>query len=211
MASQPQSHAERALRRIATSYRKQGYRVAAPPAPESLPAFLSNCHPDLIAEREDDRVVVEIKPAGSLRGANDLVDMAERVANQPGWRLELVTFRDRDPDAGVVSQEWLAQVLSRTDDVLTCAYRLEVLAFVLRGIALRADLRVQDKMSVVIARELAFAGRIDEATLRRVEQAFQWQTDLLRGRSPSPSASDQAGELERLCHELLGQAPTPED
>ncbi len=211
MATQTPPPAERALRRVAKSYQKQGYRVAASPDPGSLPAFLSDCHPDLIAERDDDRVVVEIKPTGSLRGANDLVEIAERVATQPGWRLELVTFRDRDPAAEIVSGEWLKQALSRTDDAVTCVYRLELLAFMLRGIALRAEIRVRDKMPVEIARELAFAGVIDETTLRRIETAFRWQADLVRGHRPSTSASDQAGELERLCHELLAQAQTPED
>src|SRR5690349_14437535 len=98
MATACLSPSERTSRRVAASYRKQGYRVVVPVAPDALPVFLRDCQPDLIAERDDDHVVVESKPAGTLKGANDLVDLAERVAAQPGWRLELVTFRDREPD-----------------------------------------------------------------------------------------------------------------
>jgi hypothetical protein len=155
MAAQTQSTGERTLRRVASSYRKQGYRVTSPPPTDALPPFLHDCQPDLIAEREDDHVVVEVKPAGSLKGANDLVELAERVAAQPGWRLELVTFKDKDPDAAVISPQWLQQILEPTNEALTCAYRIEVVGFLLRAIALRMRLRVRDKSAVGLAHELA--------------------------------------------------------
>jgi hypothetical protein len=210
MATPEPSKAERTLRRIAASDRKQGYRVAAKPASEALPTFLSNGHPDRIAERDDDRVVVEIKPAGSLRGANDVGEMAELVATQPGWRLELITSKDKDPDDGVLSEAWLEQILTPTEDALACVYRLQVLAFLLRGLALRFDVRIQDRQPVSIAEELAFAGVIDGALTQRISDAFRWQSNLIRGHAPSPSAVAQAAELERLCHALFARVQTPE-
>jgi hypothetical protein len=196
---------------VASSYRKQGYRVTSPPPTDALPPFLHDCQPDLIAEREDDHVVVEVKPAGSLKGANDLVELAERVAAQPGWRLELVTFKDKDPDAAVISPQWLQQILEPTNEALTCAYRIEVVGFLLRAIALRMRLRVRDKSAVGLAHELAFNGHLDEAVVQRIDDAFRWQTNLLRGQQSPPSAAEQAGELEGLCRELLAQTQTQED
>jgi hypothetical protein len=211
MAAQTQSIGERTLRRVASSYRKQGYRVIAPPLPDALPQFLHDCQPDLIAEREDDHVVVEVKAAGSLKGANDLVELAERVATQPGWRLELVTFKDKDPDAAVMSPQWLRQILEPTNEALTCAYRIEVVGFLLRGIALRAGQGVRDKPAVALAYELAFGGHLGEALVQRIDDAFRWQADLFRGHDLSPSAVDQAAELEKLCHALYAQSQTSED
>jgi hypothetical protein len=79
---------EKKRRRVAANYRRQGYQVTLPKDPATLPSFLRDCHPDLIAEREDDHVVIEIKPSRALKGSNDLQDLAARVAAQPGWRLE---------------------------------------------------------------------------------------------------------------------------
>jgi hypothetical protein len=208
MATHPLTRGEQTSRRVAASYRKQGYQVTLPVAPDALPAFLRGCHPDLIAERDDDRVVVEIKPAGALKGANDLVDLAERVARQPGWRLELVTFRDRDPDADNASLAWLNQMLRTPgDDVLSSVYRLEVLGFLLRGIAVRVGIRAVGKAELTLAQELAFRGHIDEALLTRIEAAFHWRDDLMHRRSPDPVPSaEHAAELESLCRDVLAQA-----
>jgi hypothetical protein len=205
---------DRTSRRLAASYRKLGYQVAAPPAPEALPEFLRDCHPDMIAEKDDDHVVVEIKAAGTLKGANDLVDLAERVAGQSGWRLELVTFRDPDADrkhdAGLGSPAWLSQMLHAPgEDTLNNVYRLEVLSFLLRGLALQADIRPAGKPEQTLARELAFAGWIDECLLARIEAVFSWRNDLMHRRAPtSPTSVEQVAHLAELCHDVLAQVPT---
>jgi hypothetical protein len=218
MPTQARSEGEKAKRRVAASYRKAGYRVTVPPSPETLPPFLLDCHPDLVAERDDDRVVVEIKPAGSLKGSNDLVEMAQRVANQPGWRLELVTFKDTDPDTFVVTAPWLERMLAARQpgsdgagDVFLAAYRFEVLAFMLRSLSLRAGLPVGSRSPIELANSLAFDGRIHEALLSRIRHALRWQMDLMRGHEPSPPAEGQTAELEAICRELYTQATFSED
>ena len=55
----------RAQRKLAREYRRLGYDVAEQPRGESLPGFLRGFSPDLIATRDDDRAVVEIKTAES--------------------------------------------------------------------------------------------------------------------------------------------------
>ena len=57
-----------------------------------MPAFLEGFAPDLIAEREGDRVVIEVKRSDAVRGSNDLTEIAERVSRAPGWRFELITM-----------------------------------------------------------------------------------------------------------------------
>ena len=211
MAPQPQSNGERTLRRVAASYRKAGYRVVVPSTREALPPFLHDHAPDLIAERDDDRVVVEIKPAGSLKGANDLVELAERIAAQPGWRLELITFKDKDPDAVALSPDWLQRMLHPpNDDTFACVYRTEVLGFLLRSIALGQNMRGRNKLSVAIAHELAFAGLIDATLVGRIDDAFHWQAKLMQGQAPMPTATEQAVELENLCLELFAQTQVSE-
>jgi len=211
MTAQKLSNEDRTRRRVAASYRRQGYSVVAAPTADVLPKFLLDCHPAVIAERGDDRVVVQIKPAGSLKGANDLVDLAQRVTAQPGWRLELITYKDKNPDATLISPQWLQQTLKPSNEALTCAYRLEVLGFLLRGLALRADKSVRNKTPTAIARELAFEGIIEGSLVDRIDDAYQWQADLLRGHLPSSAAAEQAVALESICRDLFAQAQRTED
>jgi hypothetical protein len=212
MATATQTAYQRTRRRIAATYRKGGYDVAVPSASDALPTFLQGYSPDLIAEKDDDRVVIEIKAIGSLKGANDLVELAERVHSQPGWRLELVTFKAPDPDATIASSDWLNRMLQPPkDDRFNCFYRLEVLGFLIRSVALRRNLKVNGQAEPAIGHQLAFEGVIEPALASRIDDAFRWKTNLLRGYAHSPSAAEQAIELENLCRDILAQAPTPEE
>lgn len=49
------------LLKIAEQYRNQGYEVVFQPSPEDLPDFLKNFRPDLLARRENEAVIVEVK------------------------------------------------------------------------------------------------------------------------------------------------------
>jgi hypothetical protein len=53
--------------------------------------------PDLIATRDDDHVVLEIKCRDELKGSNEFVALATAVNQQVGWRLELLHLASRRP------------------------------------------------------------------------------------------------------------------
>src|SRR5215469_8061361 len=82
----------RAQRVIVHEYRKLGYNVIQSPKGKKLPEFLAGLSPDIIATKGDDRVVIEIKRADTLKGSNDLTELAARVAEMPNWRFELHTL-----------------------------------------------------------------------------------------------------------------------
>lgn len=76
------------LEAIAQQYRADGYEVVVEPKSE-LPASLSGLHPDLLAKRGSERVVVGLK----RRIANpNLRRLAEAVGREPGWRFDLVIY-----------------------------------------------------------------------------------------------------------------------
>jgi hypothetical protein len=82
-----------AVNAVARRYLRQGYRVTRPGRGQPVPAFLDGFVPDLIAESDADRVVVEVKRSDLVPGANELTAVAERVAQEPGWRFELVAVQ----------------------------------------------------------------------------------------------------------------------
>ena len=53
----------RKQRSVAREYRKRGYQMVEQPRWDSLPSFLRGFSPDLIATKDDDCAVVEIKTA----------------------------------------------------------------------------------------------------------------------------------------------------
>lgn len=88
---------EKTRKRIAREYRRKDYRVIDPGDTAMYPAFLTDCHPDLVVERDDDHAVVQIKTAKSLKGSNEFVELASRLAEREGWRLELVAVAEEEP------------------------------------------------------------------------------------------------------------------
>jgi hypothetical protein len=181
--------------------------------PDAVPPFLGDCHPALIAEREDDHVVIEVKPARALKGSNDLVKLAERVAAEPGWRLELVALKSEDNDTSLLSPGWLDRMLQRVavgeNDVLASTYLAEVLTYLLRGLALRNKLRLRDKSAASAAYELAFAGVIDNDVLHKITDVFDWQESIMHEQPTSHAAADQIATMLSLCRELHAQAQDP--
>jgi uncharacterized protein YutE (UPF0331/DUF86 family) len=81
---------ERRLRRAAREYEKQGFNFIPTPGAGELPAFLSGFSPTAIAYGKTENVVIEVKTTPSLQQAGYLPEMAARIQEQPGWRLELI-------------------------------------------------------------------------------------------------------------------------
>jgi hypothetical protein len=215
MGGQTDLEIERRRRQIAASYRRRGYSITAPAKAGSTPAFLGDYHPDLIVEKDGDHVVIEVKAARALKGSNDLVKLAERVAAEPGWRLELVALESSDNDVLVLASDWLERMLrpvgSDASDVIVCTYLAEILSYLLRGMALHHDIRLRDKSPGRIVHELAFAGLVTESDLTRIKDALAWQSDLMHGLPVSRPPAQQATLIKTLCRDLHPQAEKSED
>ena len=65
MEATPLRERQRA-RAIAEEYRSKGYEVIEQPSPEQLPAFLAGYHPDVLVQRGDEAIIVEVKSRSSL-------------------------------------------------------------------------------------------------------------------------------------------------
>ena len=201
---------DRRIRQVAATYRRQGYRVTDPGTSAAIPTFLHGCTPDLIAEKEGDHVVIEVKRASALRGANDVADIAERVAATPGWRFEVVALPSESETTGGSASDWLNIMLRRRahDDDMTqqCIYLAVVLERLLEIVASHEKLRVREKTGRKLAAELAYHGVIDQTLLERINTAFSWRSELVHGTATPSSPVEQASEIESVCRELLEQS-----
>jgi len=159
-----------ARRRVVREYKRLGYRVIDRPGPDVMPDFLREFHPSLLAERDDDHVVVEVRTARSLKGANEFVELASRIDGTAGWRLELVTVRPVDPPVDPRPgwehfREIASSKLILDPDIspdFKAAYLVSLIDVLVPELARRHGIRGRDGSVESIVHELAFQGLIDD-------------------------------------------------
>lgn len=93
----------RKLNEVASAYRAEGYAVFVEPTTGQLPEWLRGFHPDLIASRDNDCVVVEIKSARSVKADDNMRRLTDAIEQHPNWRFELVMIRPSKKDSRAVS------------------------------------------------------------------------------------------------------------
>lgn len=87
----------RALDRARDAYEADGYTVSLE---ERLPPPFQGFVADAVARRSDEIVVVEVRSADmSDRTRNRLSRLAEIVAAEDGWRVDIVTYEPEEPPA----------------------------------------------------------------------------------------------------------------
>lgn len=118
-----------AIERVAQRYRDEGYQVVLRPSGEQLPPFIANFHPDLIAVRGNESVVVEVKlNRMDLSSDREISHLAEVLNARAGWRLDLVvlepetTVERAAQEATEPSDEQLAQILNAADELSEKGY-----------------------------------------------------------------------------------------
>src|SRR2546421_5797344 len=77
---------------VAERYRQQGYQVTFEPDPSLLPREAKSLHPDFLAAKEGERVIVEVKYPQNLLAYPSLMRLAEDIRRIPGWRLDVVVL-----------------------------------------------------------------------------------------------------------------------
>lgn len=86
-----------AIRQYADWYAQQGYQVLVEPAPRDLPEFLRTLAPGLIARRDGESIVVEIKTS-SPTSFERVQHLARALQHRAGWALQVVYIDLPDPE-----------------------------------------------------------------------------------------------------------------
>ena len=109
-----------ALRNLAEEYQRLGYTVIVEPPPALIPSFLGDYRPELVATKDDENLLFDVK----LEGARDVAEfwrMVAEVKRHAGWKLTGITVPNVDPEvnsSGVLSDldvEGLRQQLREID------------------------------------------------------------------------------------------------
>ena len=86
-----------AIRQYADWYSQQGYQVSIEPSPRELPEFLRALAPDMIARRDGENIVVEIKTS-SPASFEQVQRLARALEHRAGWKLQVVYADLDDPE-----------------------------------------------------------------------------------------------------------------
>jgi hypothetical protein len=137
---------ETELAQVAERYRAEGYEVTLRPQGPQVPAFAACFHPDLLAIKGTENVLVQVKESSEeLKKDPDVSRMAETINAQPGWRFDLVVLngsRDGEQVAEEAMEPPLESILRNLDEAERAARAGEVAsAFLLAWGSLEAAMR----------------------------------------------------------------------
>jgi REase_AHJR-like len=206
---------EREVRSIARRYKRKGYVVSIPSQGAAVPEFLAGLAPDLIAQSEDDRVVVEVKRRQGLLASNEIQEVAERVSREPGWRFELVTVRSDEPLLAL-SADRIENIENRVRQLISLDLKdfaylsvWAVIEVLLSDLASQNGLRVNRSDVLGWARDLSFNGIISADILGTIERARRLRNEVVHEAKNAPPSEREIEELLALARELRDELAHP--
>lgn len=91
----------RAERLIAKRYEERGYSVTLEPPPAAIPFPLGSYHPDILATRGDEHLIIDVKSAGARVDPEVYFELDGLIQKHPGWRFLLVTVTEAELEESV--------------------------------------------------------------------------------------------------------------
>ena len=180
------------IAKVAEDYRRRGYDVDVEPSGPSLPEFLGEYRPDLIARGSAETVVVGVKVGTQMSVAERLRDVVEQINRQPGWRFSLVFVNPEHPDQLTEAKPAplpLLEERAKTADDLFQADQKEA-AFLLLWSAVEGTLRFAAFQSAAIRSPPR------HVLSRRDQQAALRTTDAP---PPNPQSTGPRPRIPREC------------
>ncbi len=86
------------IQSTAQKLQERGYQVVTEPSKSDLPFNLGGYLPDLIAIKDDQGIIFEIKTTFKRLSVDRLQNIAEQVASHHGWRFVLITLDDENEE-----------------------------------------------------------------------------------------------------------------
>jgi hypothetical protein len=87
------------INRLAAEYSRAGFEVVKEPSPALLPFDLDTHQPDLLAKKDNEGFIVDVRTSFLHVSVDRMQSVAEEVSRHPGWRFLLVTLDDVDEQA----------------------------------------------------------------------------------------------------------------
>jgi len=180
-------------------YKRQGYRVLLHPRGDALPHFLRDFEPDMIAYNDQESVVVEIKQRMDLPASGYLMDLADAVGAQQGWRLDLAVLETSaatlvDEDLENLGQPEIVARIRATRQIVQGQQEEEAILLAwctveaaLRLIAARQHISLQSDQPGYAVKQLYSLGIMDREEYTVLQRGVRARNILMHGfRLPEP-------------------------
>ena len=89
-----QSLYEQKIQSTAQELIDSGYKVSIEPSSSDLPFDLGSYRPNLIATRDNEGLIFEVKTTSNRLSIDRFQSIAEQIATHDGWRFLLITLDD---------------------------------------------------------------------------------------------------------------------
>ena len=86
----------RTQRLIAKRYEEQGYVVTLDPPSSEFPFSLGSYRPDILAKKGDEKIIVDVKMAGTRGDAEAYLRLDQEIQRHPGWRFLFVSVTEEE-------------------------------------------------------------------------------------------------------------------
>jgi hypothetical protein len=208
---------EERVARIAGEYRKLGYNVLVHPSLDQVPKFLGRYTPDLLALRENDNVIVEIKTERTKNDLSDLVPVMKAVEERSDWRFDLVFANPRGRRQVHVPKELMAPgkiverlqsselLIKRRDYEGALVIAWTAVEATLRYLAWRADVDVVRKPAMFMVKQLFSLGHLNRGDYELLESSLKKRNDVAHGFIVKGGVLRTARALSALAQRLINQ------
>lgn len=203
------------VQELARSYEAQGFAVKTAPATGDIPFDLGGYRPDLLAEKEGQHLIVEVKKAGVPLSVDRLQTLAEIIRQHAGWRLLLVPTDEEGPSqplsnaSELVSWQAVAERAGRADHLLRlgetdAAFLMlwSALEAMLRRHAEQVGLPIGRLSTAALLNYLYSQGELSYEQFEQALAALQVRNQLVHG-FEAAEATQEARPLHTLVAHLL--------
>ena len=204
------------LLKLAEEYRNRGYEISIHPNPEELPDFLRNYRPDMIARREDDAVVIEVKSRFSLNSSSTqyLQNLAQVIEQHAGWRFELVMTNPEDVTYSVKAEGSLqvneiksrlkvASQLLEQHPESAILYSWSLVEATLRLVAEEEGLILRRFDPLYLLKQLAIEGVISQSEYQLLMDSLSLRNAVAHGFKTTQITQDSVDKLIKISEQLL--------
>ncbi|MEG3938201.1 hypothetical protein QT995_08565 [Microcoleus sp. S36b_A3] len=225
MIATPTANIERErLLQLAEEYRERGYEVSFHPNLEDLPDFLKTYRPDMIVRLGEESVVIAVKSRSSLNSSSTqyLRNLAQAVAENPGWRFELVMTNPEDavyfPKAeGSLQEDEIEsglqvarQLVAQQHLESALLYSWSLVEATLRIVAENEELNLLRLEPLYLVKKLATEGIISKSEYQLLMNMLSLRNAIAHGFKTTQVTQNSVCELIELAEELLESLHTGE-
>lgn len=209
----------RLVQQVADEYRGKGYDVVLEPGADQLPTVLAPYRPDIIARRDDETIVIEVKSRHSLRRPPQLEALAKAVRELPGWRFELIVAK---PDIAFplpeTTEPWdehqVGDALDEAGQLLRTGHPAAALLLAwaateaaLRLLASKEGLRIDGWEANALLNNLTTSGVLTRGRFKTLRDALEVRNAVAHGLMPPKLEPSKVQKLIQMTADLLGLAP----